>query len=128
MLEQVREATGLSEGGTEVEARDRVRWATESLVGTRGGGTLEVGAPSGWGYDILGSGLADRERWRWCWVERWAAGRWEAEVTPSEIGKEAPSEVVAETPLELVGERERMVWALAVRMVVSSSGIGRGVG
>ena len=89
---------------------------------------LEVGAPWGWGYDILGAGLADRERWRWCWVERWAAGRWEAEVTPSEIGKEAPSEVVAETPLELVGERERMVWALAVRMVVSSSGIGRGVG
>ena len=39
-----------------------MRWAKESLVGTRGGGTLEVGAPSGWGYDILGSGLADREK------------------------------------------------------------------
>ena len=44
------------------------------------------------------------------------------------IGEEAPLEVVAEAPLELVGEQDRMVWDLAVEMVVSSSGIGRGVG
>ena len=49
-------------------------------------------------------------------------------ATPLEIGEEAPFEVVAEEPLELVGERERMVWALAVGMVVSGSGRGRRVG
>ena len=61
-------------------------------------------------------------------MERWSAGRWEAEATPLDIGKEAPLDVVAEAPLELVGERERMWWALAVGKVVSSSGIGHGVG
>ena len=45
-----------------------------------------------------------------------------------EIGEEAPLEVVAEAPSELMGERERMVWALSIGMVVSSSGRGRGVG
>ena len=40
VLEQVREATGLPEGGADVEARDSVRWATGSSVGARGGGTL----------------------------------------------------------------------------------------
>ena len=49
-----------------------------------------------------------RGRWRWCWVERWEARRWEAEVTPLEIGKEAPLEVVVWAPLELVGGWERM--------------------
>ena len=48
--------------------------------------------------------------------------------TPLEVGEEAPLEVVAEAPLELVGERERMVWALAAGMAVSSSGRDRGVG
>ena len=43
-----------------------------------------------------------------------------AGATPLEIGKEAP--------LELVGGRERMVWAIAAGMDVSSSGRGRGVG
>ena len=61
-------------------------------------------------------------------MERWAAGRQVAEATPLEIGKEAPLEVIADAPLELVGAYERMVWALAVGMVVSSSGRGRGVG
>ena len=61
-------------------------------------------------------------------MERWAAGPWEAEATPLEIGKEAPLEVVAEAPLELVGERERMWGVLAVGMVVSSFGRGRRVG
>ena len=64
---------------------------------------LEVGAPWGWGYDMSGAGLADRGIWRWCSVERWAAGRWEAEVIPLEIGKKALLEMVAESPLELVG-------------------------
>ena len=41
-------------------------------------------------------------------MERWAAGRWEAEATPLEIGEEAHLEVVAEAPLDLVGKRERM--------------------
>ena len=76
---------------------------------------------------MLGAGLADRVIWRWCWVEWWAAGRWEAETTPLDIGEEAPLEVVAEAPLDLKGERERMVWDLAAGMAVSSSGIGRGV-
>ena len=49
MLERVREATGLSEGGAEVEARDRVQWATGSSVGARGGGTLEGWIPLGVG-------------------------------------------------------------------------------
>ena len=48
-LEQVREATGLSEGGAEVEVRDRVRWATGSWVGERGGGTLGGWRPLGVG-------------------------------------------------------------------------------
>ena len=61
-------------------------------------------------------------------MERWASGRWVAKATPLEIGEEAPLEVVAEAPSELVGERERMVWALSIGMVVSSSGRGRGVG
>ena len=60
-------------------------------------------------------------------MERWAAGRWEAEATPLEIGEEAPLEVVAEAPLELVWEQERMLWDLAAGMTVSSSGRGRGV-
>ena len=89
---------------------------------------LGVGAPWGWGYDMLGAGLADRGIWRWCWVERWSAGWWEAQSTPLEIGEEAPLEVVAEAPLELMGEREQMWWDLVVGMVVSSSGRGRGVG
>ena len=89
---------------------------------------LEVGAPWGWGYDMSLAGLADRGIWRWCWVEQWAAGRWVEGATTLEIGEEAPLEVVAEAPLELVGERERMVWDVAVGMVVSSSGRGRGVG
>ena len=90
--------------------------------------SLEVGAPWGLGYDMSGEGFADRGIWRWCWVEWWAAGRWEVEATPLYIGKEAPLEVVAEAPLELEGERERMWGALAVGMVASSSGRGRGVG
>ena len=49
MLEQVREATGLSEGGAEVEEKDRVRWATGSSVGERGGGTLGGWRPLGVG-------------------------------------------------------------------------------
>ena len=48
-LERVREATGLPEGGAEVEARDRVRWATGSSVGERGGGTLGGWRPLGVG-------------------------------------------------------------------------------
>ena len=60
-------------------------------------------------------------------VERWAAGRWEAEATPLEFGEEAPLEVVVEAPLELEGGRERMWWDISVGMVVSSSGRGRGV-
>ena len=48
-LERVREATGLSEGGAEVEARDRLRWATGSWAGARGGGTLGVWRPLGVG-------------------------------------------------------------------------------
>ena len=61
-------------------------------------------------------------------MERWAAGRWEAEATPLEIGKEAPLEVVAEDPLELEGEKERMWGALVGGKVASSSGRGREVG
>ena len=56
-----------------------------------------------------------------------AVGWWEAEATPLEIGEEAPLEEVAGSPLELVGERERMVWALAAGMDVSSSVRGRRV-
>ena len=48
-LDRVREATGLPEGGAEVEARDCVRWATGSLVGARGGGTLGGWRPLGVG-------------------------------------------------------------------------------
>ena len=88
---------------------------------------LEVVSPWGCGYYISGAGLADLGIWRWCWVERWAAGRWEAEATPLEIGEEAPLEVVAEAPFELVRERERMWCAIAFETVVSSSGRGRGV-
>ena len=51
---------------------------------------LEVGAPWGLGYDMSGARLADWGIWRWGWVERWTSGRWEAEATPLEIGKEAP--------------------------------------
>ena len=46
-------------------------------------------------------------------------------ATPMEIVEEPPWELVAEATLELVGERERMVWALAAGMAVSSSGRGR---
>ena len=60
-------------------------------------------------------------------MEQLAAGRWVAGATTLEIGEEAPLEVVAEAPLELVGERERMLWDVAVGMVVSSSGRGRRV-
>ena len=60
-------------------------------------------------------------------MERWAAGWWEAEATPLDIGKEAPLEVVAEAPLELEGEQERTWGALAGGMVASSSGRGREV-
>ena len=48
-LERVREATGVLEGGAEVEAWDRVRWAAGSLVGARGGGTLGGWRPLGVG-------------------------------------------------------------------------------
>ena len=48
-LQQVREATGLPEGGAEVEARDHVWWVTGSLVGARGGGTLGGWRPLGVG-------------------------------------------------------------------------------
>ena len=48
-LEQVHEAKGLLEGGAEVEARDHVWWATGSLVGERGGGTLGGWRPLGVG-------------------------------------------------------------------------------
>ena len=47
--EQVREATGLSEGGAEVEAWERVRCATGASVGARGGGTLGGWRPLGVG-------------------------------------------------------------------------------
>ena len=46
-LKRVREATGLSEGGAEVEAQDRVRWAMGLSVGERGGGTLGGWRPLG---------------------------------------------------------------------------------
>ena len=45
----------LSEGGAEVEARDRVRWATGSLVGERGRGTLGGWRPLGVGILYVGS-------------------------------------------------------------------------
>ena len=48
-LERLREATGLPEGGAEVEARDRVRWETGSLVGARGGGIFGGWRPLGVG-------------------------------------------------------------------------------
>ena len=48
-LERVREETGLPEGGAEVEARDRVRWATGLLVYARGGGILGGCHPLGVG-------------------------------------------------------------------------------
>ena len=38
--ERVREATGLSEEGSEMEAWERVQCATGASVGARGGGTL----------------------------------------------------------------------------------------
>ena len=61
-------------------------------------------------------------------MEQEAVG-WCVELeTPLDIGEEAPLEVVAESPLDLAGDRERMVWALAAGMAVSSSGRGRGVG
>ena len=47
--EQVREAKGLSEGGAEVEARDRVRCATGASVGERSRGTLGGWRPLGVG-------------------------------------------------------------------------------
>ena len=47
--ERVREATGLSEGGAEVELQERVRCATGALVGTRGGGNLGGWRPLGVG-------------------------------------------------------------------------------
>ena len=46
-LERVCEATGLSYRSVEVEARDRVRWATWSWVGERGGCTLVGWCPLG---------------------------------------------------------------------------------
>ena len=46
-LERVREATVLSEGNAEVEARDRVQWATGSWADERGGGTLGGWRPLG---------------------------------------------------------------------------------
>ena len=49
VLERVREATGLSDGGAGVEARDRMRWATGSWVGERGGGNLGGCCPLGAG-------------------------------------------------------------------------------
>ena len=48
-LERVCEATGLSEGGAEVEARERVQWATGSLVGERVEGTFGGWRPLGVG-------------------------------------------------------------------------------
>ena len=48
-LDWVREVTGLSEGGAEVEAQDRVRWATGSLVVERGRGNLGGWRPLGVG-------------------------------------------------------------------------------
>ena len=48
-LERVREATGLSDGGARVEARDRVRWAIGSWAGEQGGGTLGGWRPLGVG-------------------------------------------------------------------------------
>ena len=47
--EQVHEATGLSEGGAEVEEWDCVRCATGASVGARGGGTLGGWRPLGVG-------------------------------------------------------------------------------
>ena len=46
-LERLRAAMGFLEGGEEVEARDRVRWATGLSVGARGGGTLRGWRPLG---------------------------------------------------------------------------------
>ena len=40
VLERVCDETGLPEGGAEMEAQDRVRWETGSLVCARGGGIL----------------------------------------------------------------------------------------
>ena len=48
-LEQVHEAMGLSEGGAELEARDRLRWETGSWVGERGKGTIGGWFPLGVG-------------------------------------------------------------------------------
>ena len=56
-LERVRETTGLSDGGAEVEARDRVRWATGSWVGERGGCTLGGWRPLRVGIWYVGSGI-----------------------------------------------------------------------
>ena len=56
-MDWVREATGLSEGGAEVEARDRVRWATGSWAGERGGGTLCDWRSLGVGILYVGSGI-----------------------------------------------------------------------
>ena len=47
--ERVREATGISEGGAEVEVWKRVWCATGELVGARGGGTLGGWIPLGVG-------------------------------------------------------------------------------
>ena len=69
---------------------------------------LEVGGPWGCGNDMLGAGLSYQGIWGWCWVERWATGRWETEATPLDISEEEPLEVVYEATLDLVGERERM--------------------
>ena len=49
MLERVHEATGLSERVADVEARERVRWATRSWADERGGGTLGGWSPLGVG-------------------------------------------------------------------------------
>ena len=49
VMELVREATELSEGGDEVEVQDRVRWATGSLVGEKGRGNLRGWRPLGVG-------------------------------------------------------------------------------
>ena len=38
-----------------------------------------------------------------------------------EIGEEASLEAIAGAPLELAGERERVVWAHATGMAISSS-------
>ena len=110
-LEQVREATGLSD----VEARDRVRVAIGFWVGERGGGTLGGWRPLGVGIWYVGSGIGGPGNSEVVLGGAGGghgtgglAGWWAAEAPPLEIGKETPLEVDAESLLDLEGGWEQM--------------------